>query len=162
MTPCAVRNCPRPVRRVKPLGKRGVISAVRNPRKASSDTTEPSGVRDPKNSSVRVNHVPNIRAMLTLVPSAAVDPEGGANGAAADAAPILPNHMTNAMVARDRTMRPLSHKSRHRCAHLSRATSPGVLMRVVGSEGVVMDPPGTTMLSMLPRAGDETSVSHEA
>jgi hypothetical protein len=35
-------------------------------------------------------------------------------------------------------------------------------MRVVGSEGVVMDPPGTTMLSMLPRAGDETSVSHEA
>jgi hypothetical protein len=35
-------------------------------------------------------------------------------------------------------------------------------MRVVGSEGVVMDPPGTTTLSMLPRVGDETSVSHEA
>src|SRR6266540_6216659 len=117
MTPCAVRNCPRPVRRVKPLGKLGVISAVRNSRNASSDTTEPSGLRDPKNSSVRVNHVPGTRAMLTLVPSAAVDSEGGANGAAADAAPILANHMTNAMVARDRIMRPLSHKSRHRCAN---------------------------------------------
>src|SRR5687768_2266977 len=35
-------------------------------------------------------------------------------------------------------------------------------MRVVGSEGVVMDPPGTTMLSMLPRTCKETSVSHEA
>jgi hypothetical protein len=35
-------------------------------------------------------------------------------------------------------------------------------MPVVGSEGVVMDPSGTTTLSMLSRAGDETSMSHEA
>ena len=35
-------------------------------------------------------------------------------------------------------------------------------MRVVVSEGIVMDPPATTTRSMLPRACDETSVSHEA
>src|SRR5262245_50085390 len=111
MTPCAFRNCPRPVKRAKLLGKRGVISASRNPRKASSDTREPSGLRDPKNSSVRVNRVAGKSVSVVWLLSAAGDSDGDADGSAADAAPVTLSHRTKATVARDRMVRLLSRKS---------------------------------------------------
>jgi hypothetical protein len=115
---CREGNCPRPVRRVKPLGKRGVISSLRNPRKASSDTRELSGLRDPKNSSVRVNRVAGKSESAAVPPSAAGDWDIDASGCAADAAPATLSHMTKTMMPRDCMVRLLSHKNRDRCAHL--------------------------------------------
>ena len=56
-----------------------------------------------------------------LPPSAARDSDGRRQPAA-DAAQLL-SHMIKTMVARDRMVRLLSHKSRDRYAHLSRAAS---------------------------------------
>src|SRR5687767_14553158 len=103
MTPWELRNCPKPVKRVKPLGKRGVIVSLRKPRKSCSDTGGLSDLRDPKNSSVRANSSAGKGggSALPLAPSTLSCPNGIPGSSAADAAPETQSQITRAKIVRE-------------------------------------------------------------